>query len=587
MAIIPRYNLYLRPYLLPLVYHSERYYAYYVSNPIRIQVNRVQLHFSTLYATHIHSYISHLQPYIRRFTSTIRTTWLSSVYFYGTYIHPTLQLTWSRAQPPLYFAFDKAKDVSLNAAADTAKHLKRLANQVGTQRRTYVDPHIRKIWDKVEANATTKTMVAIPTPVDVSLEDETTESTIISSLLTDETTTPITNTNPDTLSIDVPVLGEDAQDVLHPTGSTPTPLLASAPLYPTSAEGEAPSAVSLAEAGAHGASTVLYDMEREIETLVGGNAADATISPTVENSEPKQTEMAQAEGVEPRLNEEETPNEPVASAPEHVQSIAEVSLSSASPSPSTGAAPGGVMGVRASSPSSSDSTPAGEDDLDDFLRDIGIGTSSSPPPSPSPTEPSEAEKAATSAAAQEAEASRLASTAAKRLAITTRHTKFENDLKSSILTSTSQIRDKLTEIREARKEELTRMIEGANEGETGFVAGLTLSGDKLIKGLDIYLKKCQGRSGTWKQRGIKGEDDEDIQKRTEIAKDEQTRFESVIEKVEIKFLDAVQKLQEHVNGWYWSMIKMEQQEVGLPNFFFGWMESNQKKTPFSLTRYIK
>ena len=556
MAILPRYNLYLRPYLLPLVYHLERYYAYYVSNPIRIQVNRVQIHLSTLYATHIHSYISHLQPYIRRFTSTVRTTWLSSVYFYGTYIHPTLQLTWSRAQPHLSFAFDKAKDVSLNAAAGTTKHLKRLANQVGTQRRTYVDPHIRKIWDKVEANATTKTMMAIPTPIDVS---------------PNETTTPITNTNPDTLVIDIPVLGEDAQDVLHRTGSTPTASLASAPLYPTSTEGEAPSAVSIAEAGAHGASTVLYEMEREIETLVGGNAADATISPIVENSESKQTEMAPAEGVEARPNKE-TPNEPVASAPEYVQSIAEVSLSSASPSPSTGAAPGGVIGVGASSPSSSDSTPAGEDDLDDFLRDIGIETSSSPPPSPSPTEPSEAEKAATSAAAREAEASRLASTAAKRLAITTRHTKFENDLQSSILTSTSQIYDKLTEMREAKKEELTRMVEGANEG-TGFVAGLTLSGDKLIKGLDIYLKKCQGRSGTWKQRGvvendIKGEDDEDIQKRTEIAKDEQTRLESVIEKVEIKFLDAVQKLQEQVNGWYMGMIKTEQQEVGLGGFFF-------------------
>jgi hypothetical protein len=85
------------------------------------------------------------------------------------------------------------------------------------------------------------------------------------------------------------------------------------------------------------------------------------------------------------------------------------------------------------------------------------------------------------------------------------------------------------------------------------------------------LKKCQERSGTWKQRGvlennIKDEDDEeDMQKRTGIAKDERTRLESVMEKVEVKFSDAVEKLQNQVTGWYSDMIKTEHQEVG---FFF-------------------
>jgi hypothetical protein len=135
-----------------------------------------------------------------------------------------------------------------------------------------VDPHIRKIWDKVEENATTKTM-AIPTPVDISLGEEAAESIIVSSLPKVEenaTTkmmaipTPVdislgeeaaeltivsslpnndaTNDNPETLPIDVPVTGEDAQDVLHPTESTPP--LASVPLHFTSTQGEAQSAPS-------------------------------------------------------------------------------------------------------------------------------------------------------------------------------------------------------------------------------------------------------------------------------------------------------------------------------------------------------
>ena len=473
LAILPRYKLYLRPYLLPLVNHLGRHYAYYVSNPIRIQSNRVQFHFSTLYASYIHFYISHLQPYIGRFTSTIHTTWLYSVYFYRTYIQPALQSTWSETRPHLFFAFNKAKDISLNAAAGSTKHLKRLASQVGTQRRAYVDPHIRKIWDKLEENATTKTMMAVPTPVDVSLEVETAESTVVSSLPTN------TNANSYKLPVDVPITGEDAQDVLRPTESTPPPQT-STPVHSTSAQEAVQSAVSIAEASAHATSTVLHELERGVETLV-------------------------------------------------------------------------------------------EDGLDDFLRDIGIDTSSSSP-SPSSTEPSEPEIPAASATSQEAEASSQADIEAKRLEITTRHTKFQTDIQTSILTSTSQIIDKLTEMREAKKEELIHMI----EGETGFVAGLTSNGDKLMKGLDIYLKKCEGRSGTWKQRVVENDDDDDdIQKRTGIAKDEQTRLESVIEKVEIKFLDAVQTLQEQVNEWYSGMIKNEHQEVGFLFFYLFW--GNQQK----------
>ena len=77
------------------------------------------------------------------------------------------------------------------------------------------------------------------------------------------------------------------------------------------------------------------------------------------------------------------------------------------------------------------------------------------------------------------------------------------------------------------------MIEVANEGETRFVAGLALSGDKLIKRLEIYLKNVKGGVGLWSnvllRRIVMAT------KRTGIAKDEQTRLEPFIEKVEISF----------------------------------------------------
>ena len=385
-----------------------------------------------------------------------------------------------------------------------------------------MDPHIRKIWDKVEENSTTKLSTA--PLVDISLEEETVEST------SDEAV--VSTKEPGTLPIDVP---EEAQTVFHPAESTPPP-----PDSPSPSQ-ETRSAINI------------------VETFVGGSTVDVPTSGTIENSESKPTEVIQAE---PQV-EEETPNhEPITST--SAQAEAE-STSLVGVTITRGA--GGVLGVGASSASSSHSTTEGEDDLDDFLRDIGIDLSASPssPPSPSPalTQLSEAEQAAeaasVAAAAQEAESSRLAAIASKRLAITTRHTTFENNLQSSIAISTSQIIEKLNEMREIKKKELIHMMEGTNERE-GLVVELTLSGDKLMKGLDVYLTKCQGRSETWKQRG--GEE-EDIEKRTGLAKDELTRLEAVIEKVEDKFMDAVYKVQEQVTGWYSDVIEKEQNEVGV------------------------
>ena len=98
------------------------------------------------------------------------------------------------------------------------------------------------------------------TLVDVLFEEETAESTTVSSLPTEDTCSSSSE-------------------------STPPPL-ASAPLHSTSTQGEAQSAVRIAEGSAQGANTVLYEIGSEAETLVDG----ATISPTVEISEPKQME---------------------------------------------------------------------------------------------------------------------------------------------------------------------------------------------------------------------------------------------------------------------------------------------------------
>ncbi|KAF8801363.1 hypothetical protein BYT27DRAFT_7198437 [Phlegmacium glaucopus] len=554
-TIAPRYDLYLRPYLLPLVAHLERYCAYYISNPIRIQCNRVQLYFSTLYSTHIHSYISHLQPYIHRFTLTVRTTCLFSIDFYDTHIRPTLLSTWIQVRPHLSFAFDQGKDISLNAVAGTAKQLRRLAKQLGTQRRTYVDPHIRKIWDKVEENATAKTTTA---PPDISFEEETAESTIIASPVIHQATS-ITNTQELDTPTDVPVPDEDAQDTLHPAESTPPLPTSLSPPRSASTQEVLQSAVSIAEASAYGASTAVYELDREVEALVDGKTADTTMSGTPQNL---QTEVVQAEA-EGQPKKEETPNEPTISTPALEEWLAESTVEAplggaTNPTPGTDKGAAGVIGVGASSPSPSVTT--GEVDLDDFLRDIGLDTTSTSSPSPAPTQPTEADQAASIASAQEAETSRLATIAAKRLAITTRHAALESDLQSSILAATSQVIEKLNEMRKDKKEELIGMIEG-NEGE-GLVVGLTLTADKLMKGLEVYSKKCEERSGAWKHGvGDKGKDEEDIQKRTGLAKDEQTRFESVVEKIEIKFLDVVQKLQEQVNGWYLGAIEKEQAEI--------------------------
>lgn len=404
-----------------------------------------------------------------------------------------------------------------------------------------MDPHIRKIWDKVEENATAK----MTTAVDISFEEKSTESATIT---LDKTPTTITK---ESVPIDVPVPEEITQDILAESTSSPSPSSSPSPLPTASIQQEAQSAISVAEASAHNASTVLYELSREAEAI----ATDAAPSGTVENSqpEPTPTEVVQAETEAKEETFTELATSPSAQE-DLAESTVEASLGGAT-TPSTSAAAGGVIGVGATSPSQPTVAVVVEDDLDDFLRDIGIDISSSSP-SPTPSQPSEVDGAASltaSISAEEVESSRLAAIASKRLAIVARHETYEADLQSSIKTSTSQVIEKLTEMREAKKAELMGMI----EGEEGLIGRLASSGEKLMKGLEVYLKKCQERSGTWKVGN-----ESDGEKRTGTAQDEQTRLESVIEKVEIKFLDVVNQLQEQVNGWYLSAIEREQEEVG-------------------------
>ena len=116
------------------------------TTPIRFHNSehvQLRVHFSALYATHIHSFISHLQF----------TTWPSSVYLYRTYVRHALHIP---------FAFNKVTTILLHATAGFVEYFACFVNQVGTQRCTYV---VGDIWDilVVEENAMLETKMVIPT----------------------------------------------------------------------------------------------------------------------------------------------------------------------------------------------------------------------------------------------------------------------------------------------------------------------------------------------------------------------------------------------------------------------------------------
>ncbi|KAI5825215.1 hypothetical protein K523DRAFT_332272 [Schizophyllum commune Tattone D] len=209
-----------------------------------------------------------------------------------------------------------------------------------------------------------------------------------------------------------------------------------------------------------------------------------------------------------------------------------------------------------STPSSSPSAAAvvptdviEEEDVDQFLLDLLGETSDAKVAADEGAEANE-ESAADAAEVEERKRIKAQRAAEKRADITSRHAKWAAELEALIAAEEQGLAGLLAAIREGAARELRKgrtLAEGvdrskdadATTGPKEAVDAAQAEGERLLKGLDLYLKKA-----------AKAPESND-----------QARWSQVLDVVEAKFAEAMGRLQENVATWYDEVRQREAQEV--------------------------
>ncbi|KAL1762761.1 hypothetical protein FB107DRAFT_198489 [Schizophyllum commune] len=205
------------------------------------------------------------------------------------------------------------------------------------------------------------------------------------------------------------------------------------------------------------------------------------------------------------------------------------------------------------SPSQASSTPSAaavvptdvieEEDVDQFLLDLLGETPDVKVADDEGVEANE-ESAADAAEVEERKRIKAQRAAEKRADITARHAKWASELDQLIAASAEELAGVLAGIREGAAKELRKGADESKDADavTGpkeAVDAAQAEGERLLKGLDSYLKKA-----------AKAPESND-----------QARWGQVLDVVEAKFAEAMGRLQENVAAWYDEVRQREAQEV--------------------------
>uniref|UniRef100_D8Q0S2 Uncharacterized protein n=1 Tax=Schizophyllum commune (strain H4-8 / FGSC 9210) TaxID=578458 RepID=D8Q0S2_SCHCM len=188
-----------------------------------------------------------------------------------------------------------------------------------------------------------------------------------------------------------------------------------------------------------------------------------------------------------------------------------------------------------------------EEDVDQFLLDLLGETSDAKVAADQGAEANE-EAAADAAEAEERKRIKAQRVAERRADITSRHAKWAAELEALIAAEEQALAGVLAAIREGAAKELRKGrvlaegVDGSKEAATGpkeAVDAAQAEGERLLKGLDSYLKKA-----------AKAPESND-----------QARWGQVLDVVEAKFAEAMGRLQDNVATWYDELRQREAQEV--------------------------
>ncbi|KAK7466307.1 hypothetical protein VKT23_005034 [Stygiomarasmius scandens] len=498
-----------------------------------------------------------IAPYVQQLSDRIVDPYLSPivvnahlytnkafVYLHRVYttVQPHVHALYVRTKPHAQSAWTAARPYIGRAAESVQTLLAILMEKLGQMRRLYVDPHVLRIWDKVVELSGPARTTLVPAAGETKATSVAPTKSSWSSKSTAATTSPSSVTKePETESI-VP---EETLSVVEPE------------------ETETEASVN-AEAE---------------EVLSASSVVAETISPSVPVESAPAAEESLIEDVEEAVEEivVNQDDEEVQETSTTSSAIAESVSSSVAPV------------VPETDPSLADSAVPEEslsedDELLLFLGDLGISDDADGQPdvesstnndlpievTPTNQTPEEALASQIAVAAEmdrQAREARKDQTAAKRKTIEDRHRRWAYGLDELVHRKLREVRKELVKLRKdavkslglpeskAKKEQEdeenqeTELEEELTHIDGEVVSGLLVSvereGDKLLKGLEGYLKKEEKDTGPSKPEPR--------------AEDRLRKWMSVSEKVRSKFSDKVTEMQEKVHRWYRGVRDLEVQ----------------------------
>ncbi|KAG2011355.1 hypothetical protein CC2G_011486 [Coprinopsis cinerea AmutBmut pab1-1] len=554
-AFLPRWNQYVAPRL-------EKGWKEGVEKPLRPYFYTIHVH-STKVQRELHAHLRRAedailpywkaaQPHLARVYAILIDLWVK--------IQPYARTAFATSQKVAGEVWVKAKPIIATSAEQAQVYAKLGAKGAIEARRRYVDPHIQKILEKVDGNASS--------------------SSFVSAASTSPEATP--HPDPTYPSDAEPTPTEDVEEVASSTvileeipntdESTPVQVVvepASSSAEQVSVTVETPEASSASPPEA----TPEEDVAQEEPTL------DVPVTPASESPSPTPT-------VNPAVEEE-------LRAISVAQESAEAAFTPGTPDPDVNvqealAAPSGpakVLEEEIKERLAEETVPAGgvaakstpDIELDDFLSELGVEFSDSNESETAPKVAAEQENATPPREPTPEES--LAAIAAKRADIVGRHVEWQRKLDELVPIQARRVYIEIDGVREWAVSELgeafadqdlkkhkaqLKKVDGLPESRyrplpdqpsgnglgNKVLEGLNKQGERFVRGLETYVGSLEARRNAW-VRPVSGEETPEQQKKRQQTMDSETnKWTAVVDKVEAKFEKMVTDVQGEVHTWY-------------------------------------
>ncbi|KAI0796226.1 hypothetical protein C8Q75DRAFT_711370, partial [Abortiporus biennis] len=479
----------------------------------------------------------HAVPYIELLENKLEPYRVQLVKEYNTRVVPharvaiyNLQKWQYQAQPYVilaaqktYGGYQQAKPYAIPVWNRFKAFLAELARILEIQRRQYVDPHVKRIWERVlELSGVAPRSVgdSRPTPTQRLFSTRITQpvssvfTAVSSSAFADEETDPTVDS-----ALPTSPTSEPSPDIPEPASTELEPSPSATPFASDASE-------TLEET----ASSIVSELSTSASSVPSFVSSLADIPPAHVDESIIPTLSSVANVIE----------ESASSVISHVTSVvddeaSEIVLTASSLTDQSSSEPVAVPTV-----SSSSSVDSDEDDLDlnAFYADLGLGEEDllspdfgvtkeeAPPPVPTESEEEKAERLRL----------RKIETAKKRADITGRHSKWEDELEAKAVENEQALRKALVTLRKAAVSELKASVEIRKE-----IEALVHDAEKFLKGADKYFSNLKGESRRDEDRRI--------------------MWQRVVDKVDAKFNERLEQTETLVNGWYNGILNRELAEI--------------------------